>query len=202
MRHVSRAEAGEVERRILGRIVDLAVGDPGAEHVDQPGRRRIGGQPDRELVLGRRRHGGPGLAVHHHRGRLRRGAQRGVEHDIERVLHWVVARRIERPQAGRQRRILARLRPELAEQALRILRRIEAEAAIERARRRAVGIDVPAPGAADRLKALEHGEKEAGDVGHGFSPPKEPADSARIACNSTSTVLHRVYREIHLPSFA
>jgi hypothetical protein len=200
MRHRRLAEGGEAERRILGRIVDLAGRDPVAERVNQPGRLGIPGQPARELGLGRRRHDRPGLAVDHHRGR-RRGAQRGVQHDIDRVLQRVVARGIERPQAGRQRRILRRLRSELAEQALRILGRMEAEAAIELVRGRAIEVDVPLlRAAADRLEALEHGEVEAGDTGHGFSPPKERTDRTRIACNSPSGVLHRVYRGIAFPT--
>ena len=193
MGQARRLQRGEAYRRILRRIVDLAGLDPVAERIDQPRRRRIGGQPERELVLGRRRHGGPGLAADHHRGRLRRRSQRGVEHDPQRVLRRVAAQGIERLQAGHEVPG-RRLRPQLAEDALRVLGGIEAEAAIERARRRAVGIDVPAAGAADRLEPLEHGEIEAGDAGHRLPSPHPSRESEELYPHSVQPA--KFYRAV------
>src|SRR3981189_2856787 len=55
-----------------------------------------------------------------------------------------------------------------------------------------------------RRRAARYGPRHTADwkrvlPGGGLEPPpRKPGDPARIACNSTSTVLHRVYREIHL----
>jgi hypothetical protein len=57
---------------------------------------------------------------------------------------------------------------DLTEDALRVLDGLQAEAAIELIPQGAVGVGVPLlRAAADREEALEHGEVEAGDTGHG-----------------------------------